>query len=68
MKTRIIAAAFLVPALFLLVLVLPKGVAAVVMGILQAVASYELLYRTRLVTKPRLVIYCSIMAFAIILQ
>ena len=65
MKTRIIAAAFLVPALFLLVLVLPKGFAAVVMGILQAVASYELLYRTRLVTKPRLVIYCGGMAFAI---
>ena len=50
MKTRILAAAFLVPALFLLVLVLPKGFAAVVMGILQAIASYELLYRTRLVT------------------
>ena len=65
MKTRIIAAAFLVPALFLLVLVLPKAFAAVVMGILQAVASYELLYRTRLVTKPRLVIYCGGMAFAI---
>ena len=65
MKTRILAAAFLVPALFLIVLVLPKAVAAVVMGILQATASYELLYRTRLVTKPRLVIYCAGMAFAI---
>ena len=65
MKTRILAAAFLVPALFLLVLVLPKGIAAVVMGILQAIAAYELLYRTRLVTKPKLVIYCALMAFAI---
>ena len=65
MKTRILAAAFLVPALFLLVLVLPKSVAAVVMGILQAIAAYELLYRTRLVTKPKLVIYCAVMAFAI---
>ena len=65
MKTRILAAAFLVPALLLLVLVLPKEVAAIVMGILQAVASYELLYRTRLVTKPRPVIYCGLMAFAI---
>ena len=67
MKTRILAAAFLVPALLLIVLVLPKGIASVIMGILQAVASYELLYRTRLVTKPRLVIYCAIMAFAIAL-
>ena len=65
MKTRILAAAFLVPALFLIVLVLPKEVAALVMGILQAVAAYELLYRTRLVTNPRLIIYCEIMAFFI---
>ena len=65
MKTRILAAAFLVPALLLIVLVLPKELAAVVMGILQAVASYELLYRTRMVTKPKLVIYSGIMAFAI---
>lgn len=65
MKTRILAAAFLVPALFLLVLVLPKGVAAMVMGVLQATAAYELLYRTRLMTKPRLVIYSCAMAFAI---
>ena len=65
MKTRLIAAAFLVPGLLLLMLVLPKGFAAVVMGLLQAIASYELLYRTRLVTKPKLVIYCAVMAFAI---
>ena len=65
MKTRIIAAAFLVPALLLLVLVLPKGIAAIVMGILQAMASYELLYRTRLVTKPRLVVMCAVMSFAL---
>ena len=65
MKTRILAAAFLVPGLFLLMLVLPKGFAAIFMGILQAMASYELLYRTRLVTRPRLVIYCAAMAFAI---
>ena len=65
MKTRILAAAFLVPALLLLTLVLPKGIGAVVMGILQAVAACELLYRTRLVTKPRLVVYCALMAFAL---
>ena len=67
MKTRILAAAVLVPALFLVVLVAPKEVAAIIMGVLQAIASYELLYRTKLVTKPRLVIYCAVMAFVIAL-
>ena len=65
MKTRIIAGVSLAAVLFLVVLVLPKEVAAVAMGVLQAVAAYELLYRTRLVTKPRLVIYSVVMAFAI---
>ena len=65
MKTRILAAAFLVPALLLIVLVLPKELAAILMGILQAVSSYELLYRTKLVTKSKLVIYSGIMAFVI---
>ena len=65
MKTRILAAAVLVPLLLLVVLVAPKEIAAVIMGVLQAVASYELLYRTKLVKKPRLVIYCAVMAFAI---
>ena len=65
MKTRILAAVVLIPVLLLIVLVAPKEVAAVVMGILMAIASYELLYRTKLVRRPRLVIYSSIMAFAI---
>lgn len=65
MKTRILAAAVMVPLLLLVVLVLPKELAALLMGVLQAVASYELLYRTRLVTKPRLVVYCAAMAFVI---
>lgn len=67
MKTRVIAAAVLIPVLLLVVLVLDKSVAAVVLGILQAIAAYELLYRTRLVTNPRLIIYCAAMAFAIAL-
>ena len=67
MKTRIVAAAVLVPILLLVVLIAPKEVAAVIMGILLAIASYELLYRTKLVQHPRLVIYSSAMAFAIAL-
>lgn len=65
MKTRIIAAAVLVPVLFLLVLVAPEIVAAVVFGVLLAIAAYELLYRTGLVRHIRLVFYSMAMAFAI---
>ncbi len=65
MKTRILAAAVLVPILFLLVLVAPTIVASVIFGILLAIGSYELLYRTGLVRHPRLVIYSSLMAFMV---
>lgn len=65
MKTRIIAAAVLVPFLFLVVLAAPEIVAAIVLGILLAISAYELLYRTELVRRFRLVIYSSVMAFAI---
>ena len=65
MKTRIIAAAVLVPVLFLIVLVAPESAAAAILGILLAIASYELLYRTGLIKQPRLVVYSSIMAFAL---
>lgn len=65
MKTRILSAAVLVPILLLLILVLDKIYAAVVMGLLLAIGTYELLYRTRLVMRPRLVIYASAMAFAV---
>ena len=65
MKTRILAAAVLVPILLLVVLVAPVVVAGVVFGILFAIGSYELLYRTGLVRHTRLVIYSSLMAFAV---
>ena len=64
MKTRIIAAAVLVPVLLLGVLAAPKPVAAVIFGILLAIGAYELLFRTGLVKHPRLVIYSCVMAFA----
>ena len=65
MKTRILSAAILVPILFLVVLVLPEIVAALLLGLLLAIGAYELLYRTRLVQHPRLVLYSAVMAFAI---
>lgn len=67
MKTRIVASAVLVPILFLLVLVAPTIVASVIFGIMLAIGSYELLYRTGLVRHPRLVIYSSLMAFAVVM-
>lgn len=65
MKTRILSAVVLIPLLFLLTLFLPEEVAAVVFGLLLAIGVYELLYRTRLVRRGRLVIYSAIAAFAV---
>ena len=65
MKTRIIAAAVLVPILLILVLIAPKIIAAVIFGLLLAIGAYELLYGTGLVRQPRLVLYAAIMSFAV---
>ena len=65
MKTRVIAAAVLVPLALLIVLVAPKIVAAVVFGALLAIGAYEMLYGTELVRHPRLVAYSAVMAFAV---
>ena len=65
MKTRIIAAAVLVPILLLLVLVAPTIVAAIVFSVLLGIGAYELLYRTRLLRHIRLVVYSCIMAVAV---
>lgn len=65
MKTRIITAAILVPILLLVVLVAPKSVAAVVLGVLLAIGAYELLYRTKLIQRPRMVITSAAMAFSV---
>ena len=67
MKTRIVAAAVLIPILLVLVLFAPKMLSAVIFAALLAIGSYELLYRTHLVKHPRLVIYSSIMAFAVVM-
>ena len=67
MKTRVIAAAVLVPVMLLIVLAAPKIVAAVVFGLLLAIGAYELLYGTELVRHPRLVAYSAAMAFAVCL-
>ena len=65
MKTRILAAAVLIPVLLLIVLVAPKWVAAAVFAVLLAIAAYELLFRTGLVNHPRMIIYSCVMAAAV---
>ena len=65
MKARIITAAFLLPVLLLIVLVAPKAVAGVIFGILLAIGAYEMVFRTRLVNHPRLIVYSALMAFTV---
>ena len=65
MKTRTIAGIAMAAVLLFLVLIAPKGLAAVVYGLLMAIGAYELLYSTGLVRHHRLVIYSMIMAFAV---
>ena len=65
MKTRVIAAAVLLPLLLIAVLFLPKIVTAVIFGALAAIAAYELLYRTDLVKEVRLVAYSAVIAFGL---
>lgn len=63
MKTRIIAAVVLLPLLLLVVLAAPKIFTAILFGLMAAIAAYELLQNTRLVTHPRLSIYSMVSAF-----
>ena len=67
MKTRIIAAAVLIPLLLIVVLLAPTMVAAVIFAVLMAIGSYELLFRTGLIRHTRLVVYSSVMAFAVVM-
>lgn len=63
MKTRIIAAAVLLPLLLLVVLVTPKFCTAILFGLMAAIAAYELLAGTGIVVTPRLWIYSMVSAF-----
>ena len=65
MKTRILTAAVLIPLLFFVVLCLPEIVTAVILGVIVAVASYELLTVTGFVKHVRLNLYSAAMAFAV---
>ena len=65
MKTRILAAAVLVPLLLIILLALPKIVTTIVFALMMAISAYELLYRTGLVRHVRLVIWSALMAVAV---
>lgn len=65
MKTRVFSSLVLVPVLLVVFLILPIWAAAVVVGLMCAVASYELLHNTGMVTNIRLTIYSAVMAFGV---
>ena len=63
MKTRIIAAAALLPLLLLVVLAAPKIWTAVLFGLMAGLAAHELLSGTGIVKHPRLCAYAAVSAF-----
>ena len=65
MKLRVIAAAALIPVLLVIVLIAPAILTAIVLGILCAIAAYELLNGTGLVRGVRLTAYTAVMAFLV---
>ncbi len=65
MKLRVITAAVLLPVLLLILLAAPEILAAMVWGLLLAVAAYELLYRTGLIKEGYLVVISMVMAFCV---
>ena len=62
MKTRIVTAAILLPVLFLVIWVLPTLIAAILIGVMGAIAAYELMVSAGFVRHKRLMLYCAGMA------
>lgn len=67
MKTRIIAGAAIIVVLLAVLIFAPQWVAAIFVGVLASLASYELLWGIGLVKHLRLNIYSGIMAFGVAL-
>lgn len=65
MLKRTIVALLLVPLLFLVTLWAPKIVLTVFVGAFSAIAVNELLYNTKLVRHPRMLLYTMVMAFLV---
>ena len=65
MKTRLIAAAVLIPVLLVVVLIAPTICTAVLLGLVCAIGAYELLAGTGLVRHMRLIAYTAVAAFCV---
>ena len=65
MKTRILAGAAIVIVLLSVLIFAPVWVSAVFVGLMSAVASYELLWGIGLLRHIRLKVYSAVMAFAV---
>lgn len=65
MKTRILAGAGIVVVLLAVLFFAPNWIAALFVGLMTAIASYELLWGTGLVKHVRLNIYSAVMAFVV---
>ena len=66
-KTRVIAAVALLPALLLVVLAAPSVCTAILFGLMASIAAYELLFGTGLVKNMRLCVYSAVMGFCSVL-
>ena len=62
MKTRVIAAAVLLPLLLIILIALPPVFTGILLALMCAVAAFELLWGAKLVKHPRLVAYTIIAA------
>lgn len=67
MKKRILTAVILLPVILVFLFILPKICTAILASVLAVVAAYELLWGTGLAKHLRLVIYCAVMAAAVVL-
>ena len=65
MKTRIIAALVLIPVLLAVLFAAPPILVAIVVGVVCAIGTYELLSRTGMVKNFRLVCYSMVFAFCV---
>lgn len=67
MKIRTIVSFALLPFVIVIALFAPKIVTALCLGIMSAIAAYEMLHNTKLVRHPRLLIYTMVTAFLVAL-
>lgn len=65
MKKRLLAAAILIPFLFVVVFALPKFVMAFILALMCAIASYEVMSAAGMKKQIRLVAYSALIAFAV---